>query len=53
MNKQELFNEFILKGRDLKQVADMVIKSPEVLKYLVSGLDETDTRIKPHLVLLC
>ncbi len=46
MNKQDLFNEFIPKGRDLKQVADMVIKSPEVLKYLVSGLNETDARIK-------
>ena len=46
MNKQELFNEFILKGRDLKQVADMVIKSPEVLKYLVSGLNEAHAGIK-------
>ena len=46
MNKQDLFNEFIPKGRDLQQVAGMVIKSPEVLKYLVSGLNETDTRIK-------
>jgi len=46
MNKQDLFNEFILKGRDLKQVADMVIKSPEVLKYLVSGLNEAHAGIK-------
>ena len=46
MNKQELFNEFILKGGDLKQVADMVIKSPEVLKYLVSGLNEAHAGIK-------
>ena len=46
MNKQDLFNEFIPKGRDLKKVADLAIKSPEVLEYLVSGLNETDARIK-------
>jgi hypothetical protein len=46
MNKQDLFNEFIPKDRDLQQVAGMVIKSPEVLKCLVSGLNETDARIK-------
>ena len=46
MNKQDLFNEFIFKDRDLQQVAGMVIESPEVLKYLVSGLNETDARIK-------
>lgn len=46
MNKQNLFNEFIPKGRDLRQVADFAIKLPEVLEYLVSGLNETDARIK-------
>jgi hypothetical protein len=46
MNKQDLFNEFIPKDRNLQQVAVMVIKSPEVLKYLVSGLNEIDVRIK-------
>jgi len=46
MNKQDLFNEFIPKDRNLQLVAGIVIKSPEVLKYLVSGLNETDARIK-------
>ena len=46
MNKQDLFNEFIPKDRDLQQAAGMVIKSPEVLKYLVSGLNEKEARLK-------
>jgi hypothetical protein len=46
MNKQNLFNEFIPKVRNLKHVADLAIKLPEVLEYLVSGLNETDARIK-------
>jgi len=46
MNKQEVYNEFIPKERDLQQVAGMVIESPELLKYLISGINETDPRIK-------
>ena len=46
MNKQDLFNEFIPKNRDLQRVASLVIKSPEILKYLVSGINEKDARIK-------
>lgn len=46
MKKQDIFNEFIPKGRDLQKVAGMVIESPGVLKYLISGLNETEIRIK-------
>ena len=46
MNKQEVFDKLIPKDRDLQQVAELVIKSPELLKYLISGIDETEARIK-------
>ena len=46
MNKQDLFNEFIPKNRDLQRVAGIVIKSPEILKYLVQGINEKEARIK-------
>ena len=36
MNKQEVFDKLIPKDRDLQQVAELVIKSPELLKYLIS-----------------
>lgn len=46
MNKQEVFDKLIPKDRDLQQVAELVIKSPELLKYLISGINEKEARIK-------
>jgi len=46
MNKQEVCDKLIPKDRDLQQVAELVIKSPELLKYLISGINEKEACIK-------
>jgi hypothetical protein len=46
MNKQDLFNRLIQKERDLQQIAEMAVKSPEIISYLISGIKEDAVRIK-------
>jgi hypothetical protein len=46
MNKQDVFCRLIPKERDLQKIAVMSVKSPEIVKYLVSGVKEDDVRIK-------
>lgn len=46
MNKQDLFTRLIAKERNLQQIAKMAIKSPAIVKYLVSGIKEENVRIK-------
>ena len=46
MKKQDLFTRLIAKERNLQQIAKMAIKSPAIVKYLVSGIKEENVRIK-------
>jgi hypothetical protein len=46
MNKQDLFTRLIAKERNLQQMAKMAIKSPAIVKYLISGIKEENVHIK-------
>jgi hypothetical protein len=46
MDKQDIFTRMIVKERNLQQTAKMTIKSPEIVKYLILGIEEENVRIK-------
>jgi hypothetical protein len=46
MNKQDLFNRLTVKERNLKQIAELAVGSPGLVKYLFSGIKEEKAHIK-------
>jgi hypothetical protein len=46
MDKQDIFNSLIAKERDLKHIAKLATNSPEIINYLITGISESNTRIK-------
>jgi hypothetical protein len=46
MDKQHLYNRLIQKERNLQQIAEMAVKSPEIVNYLILGIKEDAVRIK-------
>jgi hypothetical protein len=46
MDRQDIFTRMIVKERNLQQTAKMTIKSPEIVKYLILGIEEENVRIK-------
>lgn len=46
MKKEELYEKFIPKDRDLDKIALKTIEDPEVLPYLLEGMNEKSARVK-------
>ncbi len=46
MDRQDIFTRMIVKERNLQQTAKMTINSPEIVKYLILGIEEENVRIK-------